>query len=260
MQDLHTLPIFPDLRGKTILITGASSGMGAATARALAHQGARVGLAARRRDALENLAAEIRATGGEALVIPTDITQEAELEAAVARCRAHFGQLDGAFNNAGTLGRGAALHALGNEDYQEVMGTNLQAMFWALKHQIPALLAAGGGAIVNNGSVVSQVGFAGASLYTASKHGVMGLTRAAALEYYPQGIRINAVLPGPIDTPMAVGGFGGHEQLEAALKTLPPGRPGQPEEVAAAVLFLLSRSASYISGQGLAVDGGYTVQ
>jgi NAD(P)-dependent dehydrogenase (short-subunit alcohol dehydrogenase family) len=260
MQDLHALPIFPDLRGKTILITGASSGMGAATARALAHQGARVGLAARRRDVLENLAAEIRATGGEALVIPTDITREAELEAAVARCCAHFGRLDGAFNNAGALGRGAPLHQLDNADYQEVMGTNLEAMFQALKHQIPALLAGGGGAIVNNASVVAQVGFAHASLYTASKHGVLGLTRAAALEYYRQGIRINAVLPGPIETPMAVGGFGGKDQLEAALQSLPPGRPGQPEEVAAAVLFLLSSSASYISGQGLAVDGGYTVQ
>lgn len=187
-----------------------------------------------------------------------DVTSEDQLRQAIAQTRHHFGRLDGAFNNAGTLGRGAPLHQLTTADYDSMMGVNVKSMFWALKYQIEALLEDGGGAIVNNASVVAQVGFAGASLYTASKHAVMGLTRSAALEYFQQGIRINAVLPGPTETPMSIQGFGGVDNLHTALKSLPSGRPGRVEEVADTVLFLLGDGASYISGQGLAVDGGYT--
>jgi NAD(P)-dependent dehydrogenase (short-subunit alcohol dehydrogenase family) len=247
------------LSGKVFLVTGASSGMGAETARALGKVGAKVALAARRRELLADVAAEVRNAGGQALELAVDVSDEAQLREAVALTRRHFGRLDGAFNNAGVLGRGAPLHELTTADYDAVMGVNVRAVFWALKYQIQALLEDGGGAIVNNASIVSQVGFPGAALYTASKHAVLGLTRNAALEYFQQGIRINAVLPGPIETPMAVAGFGGADQLHAALRTLPAGRPGQVGEVAQAVLFLLSDAASYISGQGLTVDGGYTV-
>jgi NAD(P)-dependent dehydrogenase (short-subunit alcohol dehydrogenase family) len=246
------------LAGKVFMVTGASSGMGAETARSLGRCGARVALVARRKELLSEVAANVRAAGGQALELVLDVNDEAQLREAVALTRRQFGRLDGAFNNAGVLGRGAPLHELTTADYEDVMGVNVRSLFWSMKYQVEALLQDGGGAIVNNASIVAQVGFAGASLYTASKHAVLGLTRSAALEYFRQGIRINAVLPGPIETPMAVEGFGGVENLHAALQALPPGRPGQVGEVAHPVLFLLSDAASYISGQGLAVDGGYT--
>lgn len=252
--------ILADLSGKTILVTGASSGIGAATALALGRAGAKVALAARRLESLEALAAQIRAAGGEALAIRTDVSVEAEIENAVATTVAHFGRLDGAFNNAGVLGKVAPIHELSTADFAEVMQANVYGVFWSLKHEMAAMLKTGGGAIVNTASIVAQIGFANFSAYTASKHAVLGLTRSAALEGFQHGIRVNAVNPGPIATPMAEIGFGSLENLEATLKSSPAGRPGQPEEVAQMVLFLLSSAASYINGQGLAVDGGYTVQ
>lgn len=253
-------PTFPDLRGKAILVTGASSGMGAATALALGRQGAHVALAARREDPCAQLAKDIEAAGGRALVLRTDVTQEADVQRAVADTVAHFGRLDGAFNNAGLLGTGAALHEMATDDFEAVMRTNVMGVFWAMKHQIPAMLHNGGGAIVNNASIVAQVGFPKLAQYNASKHAVMGLTQTAALEYFQQGIRVNAVLPGPVETPMSLGAFGAVEVLRSTLAATAAGRPGRPEEVAQPVLFLLSGAASYISGHGLVVDGGYTVQ
>jgi NAD(P)-dependent dehydrogenase (short-subunit alcohol dehydrogenase family) len=250
---------YPDLAGKAILVTGASSGIGAATALALSKAGARVALAARRRESLEQLASHIRAEGGEALTVPTDITRESEVQEAVAAVVARYGRLDGAFNNAGVLGKLAPLHEIETADLDEIFRVNVHGVFWAMKYEIAAMLKTGG-AIVNNASIVAQIGFPNFSPYTASKHAVLGLTRTAALEYFPKGIRINAVHPGPIETPMAGIGFGGLDNLHATLKTLPPGRPGTPEEIAKPVLFLLSSAASYISGQGIAVDGGFTVQ
>ncbi len=252
--------ILADLSGKTILVTGASSGIGAATALALGRAGAKVALAARRLEALEALAVQIRASGGEVIAIRTDVTVEADIQNAVATTVAHFGRLDGAFNNAGVLGKVTPIHELTTEDFAEVMQANVYGVFWSLKHEMAAMLKTGGGSIVTTASVVAQIGFANFSPYVASKHAVLGLTRSAALEGYRQGIRVNAVNPGPIVTPMAESGFGGLENLEAVLKDSPAGRPGQPEEIAGMVLFLLSSAASYINGQGLAIDGGYTVQ
>lgn len=252
-------PLLADLAGKSILVTGASSGIGAATARALGRAGARLTLVARRAGLLETLAADIRAAGGQAWAYPADITVEAEHARMVASAVERFGRLDGAFNNAGVLGRSGPLHTLSTADFTEVMLANVQAMFWALQAQIPVLRANGGGAIVNTASVVAQVGFANCAVYTASKHAVLGLTRSAALENFAHGIRINAVNPGPIVTPMAEEGFGGRDAMHAALQATPAGRPGQPEEVAGLVLFLLSAAAGYISGQGMTVDGGFTV-
>lgn len=251
--------IFADLSGKTILVTGASSGIGAATALALGQAGAHIVVAARRLEALEDLVKQIRQAGGEALAIQADITVEADVKNAVERSVYHFGRLDGAFNNAGTLGRVAPLQQIETADFAEVMETNVYGTFWSMKYEIEAMLKSGGGVIVNNASIAAQVGFANFSPYAASKHAILGLTRTAALETYQQGIRINAVLPGPVVTPMAEAGFGGRENLDAVLKMSPAGRPGLPEEISQPVLFLLSNASSYINGQGFAVDGGYTV-
>lgn len=252
--------ILSDLTGKTYLVTGASSGMGAATALALGRAGANVALVARREDACTALANDIKGTGGKALVLRADVNIEADIERAVTATVAHFGRLDGAFNNAGVLGASAPLHEMSTADFEAVMRTNVMGVFWAMKYEIAAMLKTGGGAIVNNASIVANVGFANLSPYNTSKHAVMGLTRTAALEYFKLGIRVNAVLPGPVATPMAEGAFGSLDNLSATMATSPAGRAGQPEEVAKPVLFLLSQAASYISGQGLTVDGGFTVQ
>ena len=249
-----------DLSGKTYLVTGASSGMGAATALALGRAGANVVLAARREEACAALARDIAGLGGQALVVKTDVGVEADVAQAVERAVQRFGRLDGAFNNAGLLGVSAPLHEIASADFEAVQRTNVLGVFWSMKYEIAAMLQSGGGAIVNNASIVAQIGFPQLSPYNASKHAVLGLTRTAALEYFQQGIRINAVNPGPVETPMALQGFGSRENLDAMMATTPAGRAGAPEEIARPVLFLLSDAASYISGQALTVDGGYTVQ
>lgn len=261
MSTPHTaIPLIPaDLAGKSILVTGASSGIGAATALALGRAGARVTLAARRLDLLDAVAARVRAAGGEAQVVRVDVTVEADIENAVAAAVQTYGRLDGAFNNAGMLGVGGPLHTLSLADFEATLRGNATSVFLSLKHEMAAMLKSGGGAIVNNASIVAQVAFADFSAYTTSKHAVLGLTRSAALEGYGHGIRVNAVHPGPVETPMAEAGFGGLDNMRAAFKDSPAGRPGQPEEIAGPVLFLLSSAASYINGQALAVDGGYTV-
>ncbi len=234
--------------------------MGAATARALGQVGANVVLTARRENACEGVAQDVVQAGGQALVLRVDVDVERDIEQAVNAAVEHFGRLDGAFNNAGLLGQGKPLHEVNTAEFDAVMRTNVMGVFWSMKYQIAAMLKSGGGAIVNNASIVAQVGFPNMSPYNTSKHAVMGLTKTAALEYFQQGIRINAVCPGPVETPMSLRGFGGVEGLQAMMKQTPAGRQGQPEEVALPVLFLLSQAASYISGQGLIVDGGYTVQ
>ncbi len=249
---------YPDLAGRVVLVTGASSGIGAATARLLGRQGARVVLAARRADACEQLLGDIRQAGGEGLVVAGDICLEADVQRMVAQAVATYGRLDGAFNNAGALGAGGPVESLSDADYQHTFDTNVRAAFHCLRHQVPALRAAGGGSLVFNASMAGTVGFAQAALYAASKHAVIGLVRSAALELGREGIRVNALCPGVVDTPMSDIGFGGLQGKRDFVATTPAGRWGEVEEIAAAAAFLLSQASSFVNGHPFLVDGGYT--
>ncbi len=249
-----------DLTGKVAIVTGASSGIGAATALLLAQSGAKVVVAARRQAEGDAVVDKIKAAGGEAIFVKTDVSQMADNERLVAAALDTYGRLDIAFNNAG-VARFGPLHEQTEEDWAVQIGTNLSGSFYALKTQIPALLKSGGGSVVFNASVVAEVGGAGVSVYASTKGGVVALARSAAVEYAPQGIRVNVVSPGPIETPGAVGLSGGKDAFEEMMAPkVPMGRVGQSEEVARAVVFLASEEASYVTGQSLNVDGGYTAQ
>ena len=249
-----------NLSGKVAIVTGASSGIGEAAARLMAESGAKVVVAARRQAEGEAVVRQIKDGGGEAIFVKTDVAKLADHEALVAATLETYGRLDMAFNNAGTFGMGS-LHEQSEEEWDRQMDINLKGAFFALKTQVPALLRSGGGSVVFNASVAAERGTAGISIYSASKGGVISLARTAAVEYAAQGIRINVVSPGPIETPMALAGFGTKDALsEFFAAKLPLGRVGQPEEIARIVVFLASDEASFITGQSLNVDGGYTAQ
>lgn len=241
--------------GKVVLVTGGSSGIGRATALAFAAEGARVAIAARRPGESEEVVKQIVGQGGEAFFVQTDITQPAQVERMVQSTVDRWGRLDCAFNNAGIIGTPfVPTPAYGLETWDTVIGTNLTGVFLSLKYELPALLAGGGGAIVNMSSVAGQIGGPGGIAYYASKHGVIGATKAAALEFATKGIRVNAVCPAVIRTEMA-DAFP-PERAAALLAAHPIGRFGEAEEVAQTVLFLCSAKASFITGQAMAIDGG----
>jgi NAD(P)-dependent dehydrogenase (short-subunit alcohol dehydrogenase family) len=249
-----------EFEGKSVLITGASSGMGSVTAHAFATAGAHVYLGARRQEEGEAVAQRIRAEGGKATFLRTDVGVEADIERLVAFVVEDHGRLDIAFNNAGTDGKFGPFVEQTNENYEEVMNTNVRGVFWSMRYEIAAMLKTQGGVIINNSSMGAYIGFQTAGVYVASKHAVMGLTKTAALEYFPRGIRINAVNPGLIDTPFQDRVWGSDAgKRDAGAKTAPE-RMGTAEEVAGPVLFLASSRASFISGHGLLVDGGYVIQ
>lgn len=244
-------------QGKVVLITGASSGIGRATALALAARGASLVLGARRTAEGEAVAAEARAAGGAAHFVQTDVTREADVQRLVQTALDRFGRLDGAFNNAGTEGTFGPITGQTTVNYEHTFDANVRGVFYALKHEIPALLASGGGAIVNNTSVVGSVGFPNGALYAASKFAVEGLTKSVAIEVAKQGIRVNSVAPGGVLTDMATRAFG--EQAAEGMAAMHPiGRGGRSEEIAAGVLFLLSPANSFMTGATLLLDGGWS--
>jgi NAD(P)-dependent dehydrogenase (short-subunit alcohol dehydrogenase family) len=247
--------------GKTALITGATSGIGLATARAFAERGARVVLAGRREREGEEAAGALRDGGHEAFFVRTDVTRPAEVRALVGATVERYGGLDFAFNNAGLEGDTfVPLHESTLENYDRVFDVNVRSVLTSMQAQIPVMLANGGGAIVNNASAAGLIGFGGMAIYSASKHAVVGLTRAAAVEYARQGLRINAVAPGAVATPMFDRFLPEPAEREAVLGMVPLGRVGRPEEIASAVLWLSDPANTFTVGAALAVDGGYTAQ
>ena len=247
---------------KVILVTGATSGMGRAVADRLAAEGATVVLAARGREAGEAAATELRAAGADAHFIATDVTVEAAVAELIRNILDRYGRLDGAFNNVGAATAIGPLTEVEPDAWRADMALNLDSVFFSLKHQLPVLRAAGGGAIVNNASSSGVTGVAGLASYSAAKHGVVGLTRSAALEAAPSGVRINALVTGGVDTPLLRRNMGStpDEALRAAQALHPIGRVGEPEEIAAFAAFLLSDEAPFITGAALAIDGGLTAQ
>lgn len=250
------------LTGKVALVTGGSTGIGRASCLAFAREGAKVVVADVNGEAGEGTAQWIRAAGGEAVFVRADVSVDDEVGAMVRTAVATYGRLDCAFNNAGIAGAiGASTHAYPDDAWDRVIGINLKGVWLCMKHEIPQMLAQGGGAIVNTASIWGLVGAPGAAAYVASKHGVVGLTRAAALEYAPQGLRINAVNPGTIRTPILDPFIAAEPAFESMMIARHPiGRIGLPEEVAEAVVWLCSDAASFVVGQSLPVDGGYTIQ
>jgi NAD(P)-dependent dehydrogenase (short-subunit alcohol dehydrogenase family) len=248
---------------KVALITGATSGIGVATALAFAREGAKVVISGRREKEGNEILARIRKAGAEGLFVRMDVSNEAEVEALVSQTVSTFGRLDAAFNNAGVEGEVARrTHEQSAANYRTVMDINVLGVLVSMKYEISAMLKNGGGSIVNNSSIGGLVGFPGAGVYVASKHAVLGLTRSAALEYARERIRVNAVSPGPIETPMLDRFMGdlGAEAERHLMNTVPMGRKGHPEEIAEAVLWLCSDKGSFVTGQSLTVDGGYTAQ
>jgi len=246
------------LEGKVVIVTGASSGMGEATALAFAREGAHLVLAARREQEGERVAEAARKLGVKAVFLRSDVTREDDIRRVVRTAVDTYGRLDIAFNNAGTEGAAAPLAEQTADNFDLVMNTNVKSVFLSMKYQIQAMLQGGGGAIVNNASMGSFIGFPNLAVYIASKHAVMGLSKTAALEYYKQGIRINAVCPGIIDTPFQDRVWGSEEAKQEFAAGTAPGRIGSSAEVADTVLFLSSARASFYSGQGLIIDRGYT--
>ncbi|MDE2197974.1 MAG: SDR family oxidoreductase [Rhodospirillales bacterium] len=249
------------LAGKSALVTGAASGIGRATALLMVREGARVLLADRAGSDLDGVLAQINAAGGQAVASVTDVTREDEVAAMLARAVAAFGRLDCAFNNAGiapaaTGSAGQKTAELSEAAWAGVLAVNLTGVFLCMKHELRQMQAQGGGAIVNTASIAGLVGLPGAAAYTASKHGVIGATRAAALEYAGSNIRVNAVCPGYVQTPMTADTV--QRRGEALMAMVPQRRLGRPEEIAEAVVWLCADRAGFVTGAAYTIDGGYS--
>jgi NAD(P)-dependent dehydrogenase (short-subunit alcohol dehydrogenase family) len=245
---------------KVALVTGGSSGIGRATALAFADEGAKVAIASRTQERGEAVVRAIREAGGEAIWIQTDVSQADQVESMIRKVVETYGRLDCAFNNAGSGGKGGWVAEVEEEDWDRTIDGYLKSVWLCVKYEIPEMLKQGGGAIVNNSSVDGKRGFPWDPVYSAAKHGVIGLTKSAAIQYADKGVRINAVCPGWIKTPPVERILEHDPEAERGMILHQPiGRLGRPEEVAQAVVWLCSDDASLVVGTALPVDGGYLV-
>ena len=248
------------LEGKSALITGGGGGIGRATALAFAREGARLAVADFNEQAAQETVAQVNAAGGQAMTLTGDVTDSTAVQAMVAAVVAAYGRLDCAFNNAGIAGfqvdaSGKRTHEWADESFDRMIGVNLKGVWLCMKHELSQMIAQGGGVIVNTGSIAGLVGLRTSSAYVAAKHGVLGLTKTAALEYAGDNIRVNAVCPGYIETNMTVDTM--RRRGTEIMGQTPLGRMGKPEEIAEMVVWLASDRASYVTGACYNVDGGY---
>jgi len=246
---------------RVALVTGGASGIGRSSAQRLAQAGWAVVVSDTNHDLGTAFVGELTAAGHTAAFVPCNVADEAQVRALIDQTVALYGRLDAAFNNAGISGPQAPTADYPVDGWQQVLAVNLTGVFLCMKYELPHLLATGG-AIVNNASILGAVGFAGAPAYVAAKHGVVGLTQTAATEYAPQGVRINAVCPGFVETPLLTqAGITGQSDMGKLIATLHPiGRMGQPEEIADVVYYLCAQAPAFLTGQAIYVDGGYTAR
>lgn len=250
-----------DFRDKVALVTGAASGMGLAAARAFAEAGASIALADIRADVLSAVTQDLAAAGHRVIGVPGDISDEAYVKSLVEQTVAAFGRLDAAFNNAGIQSPAVETADVTSEVFDRVNAINLRGVWLCMKYQLIQMRAQRSGAIVNNSSLGGLVGVPGRAAYHAAKHGLVGLTKSAALEYAAQGIRINAICPGIVETPMVADMLKGETAvMNEMMRDVPIGRLGTAQEIADAVLWLCSPGASFVVGVALPVDGGYTAR
>lgn len=245
------------LTGKITFVTGAASGIGKATATAFAREGAHVAISDISEDALSATAQAVRQAGAEVLVIACDVSQPEQVEAAVTRSVERFGRLDVAFNNAGVENKAAPVAEIELAEWDRILNTNLRGTFTCMKFELAQMACQGAGVVVNTSSGAGIRGVAGGAAYAASKHAIIGLTKSAALDYAKQGIRVNAVLPGNIETPMMDRFTGG--DIQKAIDLEPVGRLGKPEEIAEAVLWMCSDLGGFVTGAAISVDGGWSL-
>jgi NAD(P)-dependent dehydrogenase (short-subunit alcohol dehydrogenase family) len=242
---------------KVFFITGAASGIGRAAALAFAAEGARVAILDRSADALEEVKTSVKNAGAEVMAIACDVSSPEQVQAAVRQIVDRFGRLDVAFNNAGVENKAAPVHEIDLAEWDRILGINLRGTFVCMKHELAQMVKQGGGVVVNTSSGAGIRGVAGGAAYAASKHAIIGLTRSAALDYAKQNIRVNAVLPGNIETPMMDRFTGG--DIQKAIDLEPVGRLGKPEEIAESVLWMASDLGGFVTGAATVIDGGWSL-
>jgi NAD(P)-dependent dehydrogenase (short-subunit alcohol dehydrogenase family) len=242
---------------KVVFITGAAGGIGRAAALAFAAEGARVAILDRSADALEEVKTSVKNAGAEVMAIACDVSSPEQVQAAVRQIVDRFGRLDVAFNNAGVENKAAPVHEIDLAEWDRILGINLRGTFVCMKHELAQMVKQGGGVVVNTSSGAGIRGVAGGAAYAASKHAIIGLTRSAALDYAKQNIRVNAVLPGNIETPMMDRFTGG--DIQKAIDLEPVGRLGKPEEIAESVLWMASDLGGFVTGAATVIDGGWSL-